>query len=149
MPIISHIMIDLNQSKLHDATSMKLHTLRRRIQDITSRRFICFLLGIAAVPILSFAKSLVFPTAKDAMGFVGFYEEHLSLYTFLGDHTYSLKFPGDRKEFERVARKLGLAEHRMSENEYLKKDPKGQWSQRLLFDETTKLTSIQFYSESS
>lgn len=83
------------------------------------------------------------------MGFVGFYEENMAIYTFLGDHTYSLKFPGDRQKFESVAQKLGLHSHKVSENEYREEDQKGQGSRRLFFDETDKLHRIQFYSSSS
>ena len=61
------------------------------------------------------------------MGFSGFYEENISLYTFLGDHTYSLKFPGDRAAFEKCARKLGL-KNKVSENEF--KDSASQASHR-------------------
>ena len=82
------------------------------------------------------------------MGWVGYYEENLSLYTFLGDHSYSLKFPGDREVFVKFAEKLGLSEHKISETGYRDKDLRGQWSRGVTFDEKDKLCGIRFYSES-
>ena len=82
------------------------------------------------------------------MGWVGFYEENLSLYTFLGDHSYSLKFPGDREAFLKFAKKLGLSEHKISETEFRDRDLRGQWSRGVTFDEKDKLHGIRFYSES-
>lgn len=82
------------------------------------------------------------------MGFVGFYEENLSLYTFVGDNSYSLKFPGDREVFHKFAERLGLGEHKVSENEYYEENLKERWSRKVTFKEGDKLRSIQFFSES-
>ena len=101
--------------------------MKERLRRLLATRTFCFLAGISTIPILSYGWSFFRPSAKDVMGFSGFYEENISLYTFLGDHTYSLKFPGDRAAFEKCARKLGL-KNKVSENEF--KDSASQASHR-------------------
>jgi hypothetical protein len=82
------------------------------------------------------------------MGFVGFYEESYLVYTFLGDHSYTLSFPGDRAKFLRFASRMGLDQHKVSENEFLIEDPEKQWSQGVKFNPEEKLTAIQYFSSS-
>jgi len=113
---------------------------------IAFRRFFWFLVGMITLPILSWTWSLVFPTAKDAMGFVGFYEEHISLYTFLGDHSYSLAFPGDEQRFHAFAKRLGFASHKKSENEY--EEVGKDWKRGVAFNPDDSLRNITFTSSS-
>ena len=91
---------------------------------------------------------MIRPTALDAMGFVGFYEESYLVYTFLGDHSYTLRFPGDNAKFLRFASRMGLDDHKVSENEFLIEDPEKQWSRGVKFDPEGGLTSIEYFSSS-
>jgi len=116
------------------------------LAKLLSKRFFWFLAGVVTLPILSLIYSLALPTAKDAMGFVGFYEERISLYTFLGDHSYSLAFPGDEQRFHNFARRLGLADHKKSKTEYEEKG--NDWSRSIIFDPNDPLRNINFSSNS-
>lgn len=118
------------------------------LSRLLASRVTWFLIGVATLPIAGFVFSQLKPTAKSAMGFVGFYEENLSLYTFIGDNSYSLKFPGDRQDFHKFADRLGLNGHKVSENEYYEENLKERWSRKASFNEGDKLRSIQFFSES-
>lgn len=91
---------------------------------------------------------MIRPTALDAMGFVGFYDESYAVYTFLGDHSYSLKFPGDHAKFLRFASRMGLTDHKVSENEFRNDDTEGQWSRGVTFDPNESLAPIHYFSSS-
>ena len=98
------------------------------------------------MPVLSFLYSIPFPSAKDAMGFTGYYQEDLSLYTFPSDHSYALKFPGDEKKFHSFARRMGLSDHRVSDTEYLEEGD--DWSRRVKYSPNDPLTNIEYTSNS-
>jgi hypothetical protein len=121
--------------------------MRNFLQRFLQHRFVWFLFGLATIPAFRLVQSALYPTARDAMPFRGYYEEHLSLHTFLGDHEYSLKFPGDRQDFLKFVTRLGLERHKVSENEYRNENATGE-GQKIIFDETDKLASIQYYSNS-
>ncbi len=80
------------------------------------------------------------------MGWVGFYEEKMSLYTFLGDHSYSLSFAGSRGDFLDFVRRTGLSDFKISDNEYSEKGKNGQWKRGASFHENDALRTIQYYS---
>lgn len=80
------------------------------------------------------------------MGFVGFYEENMSLYTFLGDHTYKLSFPGSHDDFLKFVRRVGLSDFKVSDNEYAEKGTNGQWERGASFHKDDALRTIQYYS---
>lgn len=98
------------------------------------------------MPVLSFLYSIPFPSAKDAMGFTGYYQEDLSLYTFLGDHTYTLKFPGDEERFHSFAKRMGLSKHKISDTEYLEEGD--DWSRSVKFSPDDPLINIEYNSNS-
>lgn len=118
------------------------------ITKLLERRFVCFLVGLTIFPVFLGLRALVRPTAKDAMGFVGFYEENYSVYTLLGDHTYSLGFPGDKERFKRYVKRMGLSKHKVSDTEFRKEDSKGQRSYGVVFDSGDKLRTIRYFSYS-
>ena len=91
---------------------------------------------------------MTFPTPKDAMGFVSFYEEDHLVFTFLGDHSYSLAFPGDEEKFKSFARRMDLDEHKISETEYREEDPDGNWRRGIVYDKEEQLKTIQYFSYS-
>jgi len=122
--------------------------VKKLIQNVLSRRVSWFLIGLSVFPSYWLLRVIVRPTALDAMGFVGFYEESYLVYTFLGDHSYTLSFPGDRAKFLRFASRMGLDQHKVSENEFLIEDPEKQWSQGVKFNPEEKLTAIQYFSSS-
>jgi hypothetical protein len=111
-----------------------------------SSRLTWYLIGLLTIPVGYTAYSWIFPSPKSAMGFVGYYEENLSLYTALGDHRYSLAFPGDSDDFHTYARKIGLSEHRVSETEYAVRTERAE--RKLLFKASEGLHAIQYSSAS-
>jgi len=117
-----------------------------------SRRLTWFILGLVAMPVLSSIISLI-PvgdrvTPKDAMGGVSYYSESKSLFTFLGDHTYSLKFPGDREDFERYAKNMRMEGYKVSDDLYKTRNDKEEWGEELSFHEDDKLMNIHYSSYS-
>ncbi len=111
-------------------------------------RLTWFLIGLSVLPALWGVRLLFFPDEKAAMGVVGFYEEHQAIYTFLGDHEYKLSFPGNRGKFEAYAKRMGLSEYKISDNEYSQNDTDGQWSRSVIFKLEDDLANIQYQSSS-
>ncbi len=122
--------------------------MKRLLKNLLAKRFVWFLIGLSIIPGFWGLRVFVRPTAKDAMGFVGFYEENQFIYTFLGDHSYSLGFPGDKKKFETYAKRLGLSQHKVSDSEYREEDPNGQWEHGVIFDPEDELRAIRYFSSS-
>jgi len=126
--------------------------MKKLIHRIMSRRLTWFILGLVAMPVLSSIISLI-PvgdrvTPKDAMGGVSYYSESKSLFTFLGDHTYSLKFPGDREDFERYAKNMRMEGYKVSDDLYKTRNDKEEWGEELSFHEDDKLMNIHYSSYS-
>ena len=118
--------------------------MKRLVKNLLARRFIWFLIGLLLVPGFRAIRAVVHPTAKDAMGFVGYYEESYSVFTFLGDYSYSLAFRGDKERFEKYAERLGLDDHMVSGNECREEASDGQWSRGVVFDPDDSM--IQYFS---
>jgi|GEM_PF-4803855 len=116
------------------------------MQNLLSRRRVWFLLGATLFPLIGFVSSKFCPSAKEAMGIVGFYEEERSFYTFLGDHSYSLRFGGDRAKFIKFVRRMSLDEHKISENKFL--ETGNDWERWASFTEGDALKGIEYYSSS-
>jgi hypothetical protein len=108
-------------------------------------RMFWFIAGVLLMPIFHYARGWVYPTAKQAMGFTGFYEEEISLYTFLGDHSYHLAFPGEQADFERFVHRMGLKE-KISDTEY--REQGERWKRSATFTPADKLRSIRYESSS-
>ena len=126
--------------------------MKKLIHRIVSRRLTWFILGLVALPVLKSILSSI-PigdrvSPKDAMGHVSYYNESKSLFTFLGDHSYTLKFPGDRKDFEKFAKKMRMEKYKVSEDLYKIKNDNEEWGEELSFHEDEKLMNIQYTSYS-
>lgn len=111
-----------------------------------ARKATWFVIGILTMPFLSTLRSLVYPTATEAMGFTPFYEEHLWLYPWIGENEYSLSFPGNHQDFVRFAERMGFKDHRVSENEYHMLDSSGAVESGVTFDGQNAQRSIRYQS---
>ena len=106
------------------------------------------MIGLSVFPTYWLVRVMIQPSAIDAMGVVAFYDESYAGYTFLGDHSYSLKFPGDRAKFLQFANQMGLADHKISDNEFRIDAAKKHFSRGVTFHPDENLTTIHYFSSS-